>query len=126
MTKIWNADVPRWPFLDKSLEFRSRLRSQELFKNLSQSQFKGYHKEAWPIATPNLFLANSDTLTVKVAPSFSFLNINMPIFCWNRFWTVSGRRGLSFLAVHRLNVDQIACLFLYVLLQEKAVFEKEV
>ena len=49
----------------------------------------------------------------------------MPIFFWNRFQTVSGRRGLNFLAVHRQNVDQIACLFLYVLLYEKAVFWKK-
>ena len=38
-------------------------------------------------------------VAIKVAPSFWFLNINMPIFCWNRFQTVSGRRGLNFLAV---------------------------
>ena len=37
----------------------------------------------------------------------------MPIFCRNRSQTVSGRRGLNFLAVHRQNVDQIACLFFF-------------
>ena len=63
---------------------------------------------------PNL--VNVKQYKVKVAPSFWFLNINMPIFCWNRFQTVSARRGSNFLAVHRQNVDQIACRFLYVLL----------
>ena len=29
--------------------------------------------------------AAQESLTLKVAPSFWFLNINMPFFCWNRF-----------------------------------------
>ena len=54
-----------------------------------------------------------------MAPSFWFLSINVPIFCCNSFEIVSGRRGSNFVAVHRQNVGQIACLFLYVMLLEK-------
>ena len=50
---------------------------------------------------------------LKVAPSFWFLNINVPIFCWNHVQTVSGRRGSNFLALYRRNFDQIACVFYY-------------
>ena len=65
----------------------------------------------------------------KVAPSFWFLNINVLIFCCNSFKIISGGRGSNFVAVHRQNVDQIAYLFLYVMLLEKVVFfffEKEI
>ena len=55
----------------------------------------------------------------KVALSFWFLIINMPNFFVETVFKLSQE---DFLAVHRQNVDQIACLFLYVLLLEKAVF----
>ena len=69
--------------------------------------------------------SSASMVPVKVAPSFWFLNINMPIFCCCSFKIVSGRRGSNFVAVHRQNVDQIACLFLYVMPLEKAVFLKK-
>ena len=52
----------------------------------------------------------------KVAPSFWFLNINMPIFLLKPFPNCLRKTWFKFLGVHRQNVDQIACLFLYVLL----------
>ena len=61
--------------------------------------------------------------SIKVAPSFWFLNINMPIFLLQPFSNCLRKTWFkNFLAVHRQNVDQIACLFLYVLLLEKEVF----
>ena len=52
----------------------------------------------------------------KIAPSFWFLNMNMPIFCCNSFEIVSGRCGSNFVAVHHQTVDQIctACLPVFV------------
>ena len=61
-------------------------------------------------------------MELKVAPSFWFFNMSVLIFCCNSFKIVSGGRGSNFVAVHRQNVDQIAYLFLYAMLLEKAVF----
>ena len=67
----------------------------------------------------------STPLLLKVAPSLRFLNKNALIFCCNSFKIVSGGRGSNFVAVHGQNVDQIAYLFLYVMLLEKAVLLKK-
>ena len=46
--------------------------------------------------------------------------------CWNRFQTVSGRRGLNFLAVHRQNFDHISCLFFVCIAVGKSGFMEKI